>query len=84
MGWNLGLEAGIWALRLGFGPQEGVFGLKAKIWVLRLGFGSRDIGHRLFWNRCSKKDKEKNLYLQKQNKTTKGRKNINDSSIIAG
>ena len=48
----MGLEAGIWALRLGFGPQTGIWalrlgfwpkewdlGLKDRIWTLRLGFG---------------------------------------------
>ena len=34
----MGLEARIWASRLGFGPQDLDLGLEAWIWVLRLGF----------------------------------------------
>ena len=35
----MGLEAGIWALRLGFGPRDWDLGLEAGIWALRLGGG---------------------------------------------
>ena len=35
----MGLEAGIWTSRLGFGPQDWDLGLMAKIWALRLRFG---------------------------------------------
>ena len=38
MSWDLGLEAGIWASRLGFGPQDWDLGLKTGIWASRLGF----------------------------------------------
>ena len=34
----MGLEAEIWALRLGFGPQGLDLGLEAGIWASRLGF----------------------------------------------
>ena len=34
----MGLEARIWALRLGFGPQDWDLGLKTGIWDSRLGF----------------------------------------------
>ena len=37
--WDLGLEAGIWASRMRFWPQEWDLGLKDRIWTLRLGFG---------------------------------------------
>ena len=33
----MGLEAGIWALRLGFGPQNWDLGLEAGIWAERWG-----------------------------------------------
>ena len=36
MGWDLGLEGGIWASRLGFGPQDWNLGLEAGIWASRL------------------------------------------------
>ena len=35
----MGLEARIWALRLGYGPQGWNLGLEAGIWSSRLGFG---------------------------------------------
>ena len=35
----MGLEARIWALRLGFGPQVWDLGLKAGIWASRLRYG---------------------------------------------
>ena len=34
----MGLEARIWALRLGFGPQDWDLGLETGIWASRLGF----------------------------------------------
>ena len=34
----MGLETRIWALRLGFGPQDWDLGLETKIWASRLGF----------------------------------------------
>ena len=34
----MGLEARVWASRLGFWPQDWDLGLKPGIWVLRLGF----------------------------------------------
>ena len=34
----MGLEARIWALGLGFGPQDWDMGLKTGIWASRLGF----------------------------------------------
>ena len=37
--WNLGFEAGIWALRLGFGLCGWDLGFEARIWASRLGFG---------------------------------------------
>ena len=37
--WDLGLEVGIWASRLGFGPQGWDMGLEAEIWAWRLGEG---------------------------------------------
>ena len=42
----MGLEAEIWALRLGFGPQGLDLDLEAWIWVSRLGFRpqGRDLG----------------------------------------
>ena len=38
----MGLEARIWALRLGFGPQGWDLGLETVIWAARLEFGPRD------------------------------------------
>ena len=38
-GWDLGLEADIWALRLIFKPVGWDLGLKDGIWALRKGFG---------------------------------------------
>ena len=38
----MGLEAGIWALRLGFGPRDWDLGLETGIWASRLEFGPRD------------------------------------------
>ena len=40
------LEAGIWASRLGFGPQGWDSGLESRIWASSLGFGprSKDLG----------------------------------------
>ena len=38
----MGLEAGIWASRLGFEPQGWGLGLEARIWASRLGFGPLD------------------------------------------
>ena len=35
----MGLEVGIWASILGFGPQGWVMGLEAEIWDWRLGGG---------------------------------------------
>ena len=35
----MGLEVGIWASRLGFGPQGWDMGLEAEIWASRLGGG---------------------------------------------
>ena len=35
----MGLKAGIWASRLGLGPQVWVLGLEAGFGALRLGFG---------------------------------------------
>ena len=42
----MGFGAGIWVLRLGFGPEGWDFGLKARIWASRLGFGPQgwDLG----------------------------------------
>ena len=37
----MGLEARIWALRLGFGPQDWDLGLNTGIWASRLEFGPR-------------------------------------------
>ena len=34
----MGIEARIWAFRLGFGPQDWDFGFKTGIWAPRLGF----------------------------------------------
>ena len=34
----MGLEARIWALRLGFGPRDWDLGLETGIWASRLGF----------------------------------------------
>ena len=38
----MGLEAGIWGLRLGFGPSGWDLGLKTGIWASRLGSGPQD------------------------------------------
>ena len=38
-GWDLGLEGGIWASRLGFGSRGSDEGLQAEIWAWRLGEG---------------------------------------------
>ena len=41
----MGLEARIWALRLGFGPRDWDLGFETGIWASRLGFeGGRDGG----------------------------------------
>ena len=37
----MGFEDGIWASRLGFGPQGWDLGLEVGIWASRLGFGPR-------------------------------------------
>ena len=37
--WNLGLGVRIWALRVGFGPQDWDLGLEAGIWASRLRYG---------------------------------------------
>ena len=39
----MGLEAGVWTLRLRFEPLDWDLSLKVGIWVLRLG-GGRDVG----------------------------------------
>ena len=36
---DLGLEAGFWALRMGYGPQVWDLSLETGIWAPRLGFG---------------------------------------------
>ena len=41
-GWDLGLEGGIWASRLGFGPGGWDMGLQAEIWAWRLGEGGAE------------------------------------------
>ena len=38
----MGLEARIWALRLGFGPRDWDLGLETGIWASRLGFEEGD------------------------------------------
>ena len=35
----MGLGVGIWALRVGFGPQDWDLGLEAGIWASRLRYG---------------------------------------------
>ena len=40
----MGLKVGIWALRLGFGPQDWDLGLKAGIWASRLRYGPGGCG----------------------------------------
>ena len=61
----MGLEARIWAWRLGFGPRDWDLGFKTGIWASRLGFDEGEmeeekekiphicesIGHRPFWSR---------------------------------
>ena len=42
LGWDLDLEAEIWASRLGFRPQDWDLGLQVRIWASRLEFGPRD------------------------------------------
>ena len=39
LNWDLGLEGGIWASRLGFGPRGWDMGLLAEIWARRMGEG---------------------------------------------
>ena len=62
---------GIWASRLGFGPQDLDLGLEAGIWASRLRYGPggggstekeeekiplcESIGHRPLWGRCPKR-----------------------------
>ena len=41
-GQDLGLEARIWASRLGFGPRDWDLDLKTGIWASRLGFEGVD------------------------------------------
>ena len=48
----MGFKAGIWASRLGFGPQGWDLGLDTGIWALRLGFESEGRG-------MEEKEKEK-------------------------
>ena len=48
----MGLEDGIWALRLGFGPQDWDLGLKARIWASRLRYGPGG------WGAGTKKEEE--------------------------
>ena len=50
-GWDLGLQARIWALRLVFGPRDWDLGLETRIWVSKLGFEGG--------GRTEKKEKEK-------------------------
>ena len=48
----MGLKAGIWASRLGFGPQGWDLGLKVGFWASRLGLGAQgwDLGLKAgFW-----------------------------------
>ena len=40
----MGLEAGIWASRPGFGPQDWDLGLETGIWASGLGFEGGDEG----------------------------------------
>ena len=48
--WDLGLEAGIWALRLGFeSGRGGTDGEGGKIFPI-----CESIGHRPLWGRCPK------------------------------
>ena len=42
LGWDLDLEAEIWATRLGFELPGWDIGLETRIWASRLGLGSRD------------------------------------------
>ena len=42
--WNLGLGVGIWALRVGFGPQDWDLGLETGIWASRLRYGPEGWG----------------------------------------
>ena len=51
----MGLGVGIWALRLGFGPQDWDLGLKAGIWASRLRYGPGGWGE----GGTEKKEKEK-------------------------
>ena len=65
----MGLEVGIWASRLGFGPQGMDMGLEAEIWAWRLEVGTKkekekekekiplceSIGHRPLRGRCPKR-----------------------------
>ena len=67
----MGLEASIWALRLGFGPKDWDLGLETRMWASRLGFeggGTEEqkekekiphmcesIGHRPLLGRCPKR-----------------------------
>ena len=42
----MGLEARIWALRLGFGPRDWDFGIETGIWASRLRFGGGGLQRR--------------------------------------
>ena len=67
----MGLEARIWAFRLGFAPQGWGLGFKAGIWTSRLGFGPPgwDLGLEAGiwaerWGRAgTKKEEEKFLHM---------------------
>ena len=56
----MGFGAGIWVLRLGFGPEGWDFGLKARIWASRLGFGPQgwDLGLEKFETGGGAKEEE--------------------------
>ena len=53
----MGLEDGVWASRLGFGPQDRDLGLKTGIWASRLEFGPQ--GWDLRGGTLKKEEKEK-------------------------
>ena len=55
----MGLEARIWASRLGFGPRGWDLGLEAGIWASRLEFGPRDWDLRGRSTEKEKKEEEK-------------------------
>ena len=66
--WDLGLKAGIWASRLGYGPGGWDTGLEAEIWAWWWGGGTKEnkkeeeekekiplcesIGHQPLWGHC--------------------------------